>query len=151
MRLLGVRVSQGLSSGVSSGAGVSRSIAIEAALWTLCPLLWLDEDGASASASPPPAVLVGCGAALVRLSPEGRSLAREWQTVIDDATKRFGNAHGSRCRITVTDKFGGRGHDFQDVRFVINYDMPRRVVEYIHRIGRTGRAGAAGSALTLLQ
>ena len=39
VRLLGVVVSQGLS----SGFGLSKSIAIEAALWTLCPLLWLDE------------------------------------------------------------------------------------------------------------
>ena len=39
MRLSGVVVSQGLS----SGFGLSKSIAIEAALWTLCPLLWLDE------------------------------------------------------------------------------------------------------------
>jgi hypothetical protein len=33
--------------------------------------------------------------------------------VIDDATKRLGGTDDSRCRVTVTDRFGGRGHDFQ--------------------------------------
>jgi len=45
----------------------------------------------------------------------------------------------------------GRGHDFKNVKYVINYDMPNRLAEYIHRIGRTGRAGNEGYALTLLQ
>jgi len=50
----------------------------------------------------------------------------------------------------------GRGLDFQQLRYVINYDMPRRrgsrsgILEYIHRIGRTGRGGEKGYALTLL-
>ena len=43
----------------------------------------------------------------------GASLKAEWQTIIDDATKRLGGAADNRCRVTVTDRFGGRGHDFQ--------------------------------------
>jgi ATP-dependent RNA helicase DDX52/ROK1 len=38
-----------------------------------------------------------------------------------------------------------RGMDFQDVETVINYDLPRSAVSYIHRIGRTGRAGKTGT------
>lgn len=30
--------------------------------------------------------------------------------------------------------------DVKDVRFVINYDMPNNIEDYVHRIGRTGRA-----------
>lgn len=45
----------------------------------------------------------------------------------------------------------GRGSDFQRVRFVINYDMPSHLVDYVHRIGRTGRAGNKGTSLTLLE
>mmetsp|Transcript_91961 Transcript_91961/g.265326 ORF Transcript_91961/g.265326 Transcript_91961/m.265326 type:complete len:484 (-) Transcript_91961:137-1588(-) len=45
----------------------------------------------------------------------------------------------------------GRGHDFTDVQYVINYDMPNRLPEYIHRIGRTGRRGQPGFSLTLLE
>eukprot|EP00927_Polykrikos_kofoidii_P059771 TRINITY_DN54907_c0_g1_i1.p1 TRINITY_DN54907_c0_g1~~TRINITY_DN54907_c0_g1_i1.p1 ORF type:complete len:527 (+),score=79.48 TRINITY_DN54907_c0_g1_i1:34-1614(+) len=44
----------------------------------------------------------------------------------------------------------GRGHDIPCVRYVINYDYPGKIEDYIHRIGRTGRAGERGFALTFL-
>ena len=31
--------------------------------------------------------------------------------------------------------------DVKDIKFVINYDFPNNVEDYVHRIGRTGRAG----------
>ncbi|CAE7521414.1 DBP2 [Symbiodinium sp. CCMP2456] len=43
-----------------------------------------------------------------------------------------------------------RGHDIPQVRFVINYDMPRVAEDYIHRVGRTGRAGHTGYAFTFV-
>jgi ATP-dependent RNA helicase DDX23/PRP28 len=33
---------------------------------------------------------------------------------------------------------------------VINYDTPKNIEDYTHRIGRTGRAGKAGLATTLI-
>jgi ATP-dependent RNA helicase RhlE len=33
---------------------------------------------------------------------------------------------------------------------VINYDLPRSAVDYLHRIGRTGRAGEAGVAISFV-
>lgn len=53
--------------------------------------------------------------------------------------------------VLVSTQVLGRGHDFHNVKYVINYDMPERIVEYIHRIGRTGRCGEKGFALTLLE
>lgn len=44
----------------------------------------------------------------------------------------------------------GRGIDFRGVNVVINYDCPKKVVSYIHRVGRTGRAGRAGKAITFV-
>lgn len=38
--------------------------------------------------------------------------------------------------------------DVKDVKFVINYDFPNNLEDYVHRIGRTGRAGATGTAIT---
>lgn len=38
--------------------------------------------------------------------------------------------------------------DVKDVTFVCNYDMPREIETYVHRIGRTGRAGNEGTAYT---
>ncbi|KAJ1917924.1 ATP-dependent RNA helicase dbp2 [Mycoemilia scoparia] len=43
-----------------------------------------------------------------------------------------------------------RGLDIRDVKYVINYDMPEDIAEYIHRIGRTGRAGATGTSLSFV-
>ena len=44
---------------------------------------------------------------------DGRSLRDKWETLIADATKRLGGSADNRCRVTVTDRFGGRGHDYQ--------------------------------------
>lgn len=38
--------------------------------------------------------------------------------------------------------------DVDDVGLVINFDMPKQVEDYVHRIGRTGRAGKHGTAAT---
>ena len=42
-----------------------------------------------------------------------------------------------------------RGLDIKGVTHVVNFDLPDRLDDYIHRIGRTGRAGAKGSAVSL--
>merc|ERR1712226_1327396 len=42
-----------------------------------------------------------------------------------------------------------RGIDFQFVANVINFDFPRDVDSYIHRVGRTARGTAKGTALSL--
>nr|KAJ0218398.1 hypothetical protein LSAT_V11C300139420 [Lactuca sativa] len=38
--------------------------------------------------------------------------------------------------------------DVKDVKYVINYDFPGSLEDYVHRIGRTGRVGAKGTAYT---
>lgn len=38
--------------------------------------------------------------------------------------------------------------DVDDVGFVVNFDMPNQIEDYVHRIGRTGRAGNRGTAYT---
>jgi ATP-dependent RNA helicase DDX56/DBP9 len=43
-----------------------------------------------------------------------------------------------------------RGIDFQNVSFVINFDLPRTSRSYIHRIGRTARAGSSGTSLSFV-
>ena len=40
-----------------------------------------------------------------------------------------------------------RGIDVQQVSVVINYDVPTRVDNYLHRIGRSGRFGRKGVAI----
>ena len=50
--------------------------------------------------------------------------------------------------IMVATDVAARGLDIKDVAYVVNFDMPRDVESYVHRIGRTGRAGASGKSLT---
>lgn len=40
--------------------------------------------------------------------------------------------------------------DVKDIAYVINYDMPNQIEDYIHRIGRTGRAGRTGIAYSYM-
>jgi len=43
-----------------------------------------------------------------------------------------------------------RGLDISDVMHVINYQLPRDLDSYVHRIGRTGRAGNTGLATSFM-
>jgi len=43
-----------------------------------------------------------------------------------------------------------RGIDIGELTRVVNYDLPFKPEEYIHRIGRTGRAGASGEAISFV-
>mgnify|MGYP002238017952 CR=1 FL=1 len=54
-----------------------------------------------------------------------------------------------RINILVATDIVARGIDIDDIRLVINYDVPHDSEDYVHRIGRTGRAGAKGKAVML--
>ena len=41
-----------------------------------------------------------------------------------------------------------RGLDVDDIRIVVNFDFPKEMDSYIHRVGRTGRAGKKGFAVS---
>ena len=43
-----------------------------------------------------------------------------------------------------------RGIDIGSLTRVVNYDLPFKPEEYIHRVGRTGRAGASGEAISFV-
>jgi len=53
-----------------------------------------------------------------------------------------------RNPILIATDVAARGLDVKDIKYVINFDFPAQIEDYIHRIGRTGRAGATGSAYT---
>jgi superfamily II DNA/RNA helicase len=54
-----------------------------------------------------------------------------------------------RTRVLVATDVAARGIDVPGISHVINFDLPKQVEDYVHRIGRTGRAGREGVAVSL--
>jgi len=53
-------------------------------------------------------------------------------------------------RVLISTDLLARGIDVQQVSLVINYDLPKDVENYLHRIGRSGRFGRKGSAINFV-
>ena len=53
-------------------------------------------------------------------------------------------------RILISSNVTARGIDVQQVSIVINFDIPRCVHNYLHRIGRSGRWGRKGMAINFI-
>ena len=54
-----------------------------------------------------------------------------------------------QLRVLVATDVAARGIDVPTISHVINYGLPMKAEDYVHRIGRTGRAGRSGLAITL--
>ena len=61
--------------------------------------------------------------------------------------REFKNGH---VNILVATDIVSRGIDIDDIRLVINYDVPNDCEDYVHRIGRTARANNDGCAITFV-
>lgn len=57
---------------------------------------------------------------------------------------------GGEGRVLVTTELGGRGLHLDGLVFVLNYELPEKASEYLHRIGRVGRQGAKGKVVNLV-
>ena len=55
-----------------------------------------------------------------------------------------------RINLLVATDIVARGIDIDDIRLVINYDVPHDAEDYVHRIGRTARANHDGCAITFV-
>ena len=68
-------------------------------------------------------------------------------------SKRYENLNAFKAgtaKIIVCSDVAARGLDIDDVMRVINYDLPYKDEDYVHRIGRTGRAGKSGETIALV-
>lgn len=54
-----------------------------------------------------------------------------------------------KIHFLVATDLAARGLDIEELSHVINYEMPQKPENYVHRIGRTGRAGNPGTAISL--
>ena len=65
----------------------------------------------------------------------------------DEVMHAFKAGH---INVLVATDIVARGIDIDDIRLVINYDVPHDCEDYVHRIGRTARAGCDGVAITFV-
>ncbi|XP_012221478.2 ATP-dependent RNA helicase vasa [Linepithema humile] len=72
-------------------------------------------------------------------SIHGDRLQREREEALADFKR-------GKMSILVATAVAARGLDIKNVAHVINFDMPKTIDEYVHRIGRTGRVGNRGKA-----
>jgi len=65
--------------------------------------------------------------------------------------RRLAAVRRGEIKILVATDVAARGLDVPSISHVINFGMPMKAEDYVHRIGRTGRAGRSGTAITLAQ
>ncbi len=63
--------------------------------------------------------------------------------------RRLQALRDGRIRVLIATDVAARGIDVPTISHVINYGLPLKPEDYVHRIGRTGRAGRSGLAVTL--
>ncbi|XP_037042956.1 ATP-dependent RNA helicase vasa [Bradysia coprophila] len=56
-----------------------------------------------------------------------------------------------RMKILIATSVAARGLDIPNVNHVINYNLPKQIEDYVHRIGRTGRVGNRGKATSFYE
>jgi ATP-dependent RNA helicase RhlE len=65
-----------------------------------------------------------------------------------DRTSAMDGFKEGLTRILIATDISARGIDIPDVNYVINYDLPDKDENYVHRVGRTGRGVKKGIALS---
>ena len=60
--------------------------------------------------------------------------------------RALGQFRNGKIRVLIGTDVAARGLDVSNIAHVINFDLPTKIDDYVHRIGRTGRAGNTGSA-----
>eukprot|EP00249_Psilotum_nudum_P014431 c24818_g1_i1 orf=232-2025(+) len=119
----------------------------------LLALLVKESSQAERAGQPPPLTIVfverqiRCEEVTNALLAQGLKAAplhgRRSQSEREAALRDFRNGVIS---ILVATDVASRGLDVTGVAHVVNFDLPKAMEDYVHRIGRTGRAGATGCA-----
>jgi translation initiation factor 4A len=65
----------------------------------------------------------------------------------DESFKEFKNG---KSRVLISSNVTARGIDIQQVSIVINFDVPKDIHTYLHRIGRSGRWGRKGVGINFI-
>ena len=68
----------------------------------------------------------------------------------DARDNAYGDFKCGKYRVLISSDVTARGIDIQQVSTVINFDLPRSVHTYLHRIGRSGRWGRKGTGISFV-
>lgn len=68
----------------------------------------------------------------------------------DKRNEAFNDFKSGKYRVLISSNITARGIDIQQVGTVINFDIPKCVHTYLHRIGRSGRWGRKGMAINFV-
>jgi len=68
----------------------------------------------------------------------------------DERTKNYDAFRNGHFRVLISSNVTARGIDIQTVSAVLNFDMPKDIHTYLHRIGRSGRWGRKGVAINFV-
>lgn len=68
----------------------------------------------------------------------------------NERTNNYNNFKNGKFRVLISSNVTARGIDIQQVSTVINFDVPRCVHTYLHRIGRSGRWGRKGVGINFV-
>jgi translation initiation factor 4A len=64
--------------------------------------------------------------------------------------REFKEFRNGTARVLISSNVTSRGIDIQQVSVVINFDLPRDIHTYLHRIGRSGRWGRKGTGINFI-
>lgn len=68
----------------------------------------------------------------------------------EERTSKYYDFKAGTTRILISTNLTARGIDIQQVSIVINFDIPRDIHSYLHRIGRSGRWGRKGTGINFI-
>jgi translation initiation factor 4A len=68
----------------------------------------------------------------------------------EERDKSFKEFSSGNTRVLISSNVTARGIDIQQVSTVINFDIPKCVHTYLHRIGRSGRWGRKGTGINFV-
>jgi len=66
----------------------------------------------------------------------------------DDRIEVLNDFRTGKVKVLIATDVSARGIDIPNVEYVVNYDLPDKSENYVHRVGRTGRGKEKGNAIT---
>ncbi len=76
------------------------------------------------------------------------SLTMHSDKVQDERLKTLQEFKEGNIRVLIATDINARGIDIPNVDYVVNYDLPEKAENYVHRVGRTGRGIQKGQAIS---